>query len=41
MNIVKDNNDQELGPTFMITTAAAVREVGVVEGERARERAKA
>ena len=35
----KDKDDQEGGPTFMIT--AAVREVCMVEGDRARERAEA
>ena len=37
----KYKDDQEVGTTFMITTAAAVREVCVVEGDRARERAEA
>ena len=37
----KDKDDQEGGPTFMITTANAVRELCVVERSRARERAKA
>ena len=37
----KDKEEQEGGPNFRITTAATVREVGVVEGDRARERAKA
>ena len=33
----EDKDDQEGGPTFMITTDAAVREVCVVEENRARE----
>ena len=37
----KDNYEKEDEPTFMITTAAAVREVCVVKGDRARERAEA
>ena len=37
----KDKDEQEGGPTFMITTAAAVREVCVVEGDRGRERVEA
>ena len=39
--IVEYKDDQEGGPTFMITTAAAVREVCVIEGDRARERVEA
>ena len=35
----KDKNDQEGGLDFMITTAAAVWEVCVVKGDKARERA--
>ena len=36
----KDKDRQEGGLTFMITTAATVREVCMVEGDRARERVK-
>ena len=37
----KDKEDQEDRPTFMITTDATVQEVGMVEGDRARERSNA
>ena len=37
----EDKDDQEGGPNFMITTDTAVREVCVVEGDRARERSEA
>ena len=40
MNRGKDKYYQEDEPTFMITTAAAVREVCVVKGDRERERAE-
>ena len=36
----KDKEEQEVRPTIMITTAAAVQEVCMVEGDRARERVK-
>ena len=36
----EDKDEQEVGPTFMITTAAAVQEVYVVRGSIARERFK-
>ena len=36
----EDMDNQEGGTTFMITTAAAVWEVCVVKGDRARERAE-
>ena len=36
----EDKDEQEVGPTFMITTAAAVQEVYVVKGSIARERFK-
>ena len=32
----EDKDEQEGGPTFMIATAADVREVCVVEGDRVR-----
>ena len=35
----KDKDNQDVGLTFMITTAAAVRKVYVFKGERERERA--
>ena len=37
----KDKDDKEGETTFMTTTATAVREVYVVEGDRARDREKA
>ena len=37
----KDKEDQEDRPTFMTTTDATVQEVGMVEGDRARERSNA
>ena len=37
----KDKDEKEDDPTFMITTVAAVREVCVVEGGRAKEWSKA
>ena len=37
---VEDKDEQEGGPTFMITTAATAQEVCVVKGDRARERGK-
>ena len=36
----EDKGEQEVGPTFMIATVAAVQEVRVVDGGRARERDK-
>ena len=36
----KDKDEQEGGLTFMINTAAAVQEMCMVEGGRARERTK-
>ena len=36
----EDKYGQEGGPAFIITTAVVVREVCVVEGDRARENAK-
>ena len=36
----KDKYDQEGGPTFKIATVANIREVCVVEGDRARESSK-
>ena len=36
----EDKDDQEVGPTFMITIAADMHEVFVVEGDRVRERTK-
>ena len=38
---VEYKDEQEGGPNFMITTAASVQEVCVVEGDRARERDEA
>ena len=40
INRDEDKGDQEVGPTFMITTNAAVREVCVVEGDRVRKRSE-
>ena len=37
----EDKDAWEVGPTFMITTSAAVRGVCMVEGDRERERDKA
>ena len=36
----KDKDEQEVGPTLMIATATDMREVCVVEGDRAREKAE-